>query len=101
MTSTTRWFSDRSILKYDFFHAPTLQLSGWQTSTEKVLQIVGRLQAEIEEHSGDMEEVKERLEATKDTILNEQKEKTIAVEKRVASVKVGKVTRENTSQCVQ
>ena len=48
-----------------------------------------------------MEEVKERLEATKDTILNEQKEKTIAVEKRVASVKVGKVTRENTSQCVQ
>lgn len=75
-----------------------MQLSGWQTSTEKVLQIVGRLQAEIEEHSGDMEEVKERLEATKDTILNEQKEKTIAVEKRVASVKVGKVTRENTSK---
>ena len=92
--ASTTTFSPHSL------RAPNLQLSGWQASTEKALQILYRLRADMEEHSSDMEEVKERLETTKDTIDNEQKEKTKAVEKRVATVKVGKGTsRTNTSMC--
>ena len=52
----------------------------------------------MEEHSGEVEEVKERLETARDSIRNEQKEKTKAVEKRVAAVKVHRKCDLRTSQ---
>ena len=65
-----------------------LQISGWQASTEKLLQVFDRLRGDVEEQASEVEGVKERIEATADYIREEQKEEMKAVEKRVDAVKV-------------
>lgn len=65
-----------------------LQISGWQASTEKLLQVFDNLRGDVEEQASEVEGVKERIEATADFIREEQKEEKKAVEKRVDAVKV-------------
>ena len=65
-----------------------LQISGWQASTEKLLQVLDSLRGDVEEQASEVEGVKERIGATADYIREEQKEEKKAVEKRMAEVKV-------------
>ena len=73
-------------------HPSNLQLTGWKASTEKALQALERLRDDVKGLSGEVEEVKGSLETAGDSIRNEQKETTKVVEKRVAAVKVRRVT---------
>ena len=73
-------------------HPSNLQLTGWKASTEKALQALERLRDDVKGLSGEVEEVKGSLETAGDSIRKEQKETTRVVEKRVAAVKVRRVT---------
>ena len=65
-----------------------LQISGWQASTEKLLQVFDRLRGDVEEQASEVERVKERIGATADYIREEQKEEKKDVEKRMDAMKV-------------
>ena len=66
----------------------TLQITGWQASTEKLLQVFDSLRGDVEEQASEVEGVKERIGATADYIREEQKEEKKDVEKRMDAVKV-------------
>ena len=65
-----------------------LQISGWQASTEKLLQVFDSLRGDVEEQASEVEGVKEKIGATADYIREEQEGEKKALEKRVAAVKV-------------